>query len=344
MNRKGPFSSVKVPDDRKIADLWIAPFGWAAVTASIDTGVTEELSQSPKSAAGVAKILLLHPESVESVLRVLVAMGFARQSKNLFRLTEDAKAYLVPSSPLARMAELAKHFTTWEHKFLVRKLREQEQILRTFGDTWRNNAEENEAVKEAASGMDSIIKAPSLAGVRSGAFKGIEHLLDVGGGSGAFAAILTEHQPKTRVTILDLPAMCAQAKNWIQSRQAVNIDFHPADFFKNEWKTGCDAIYFSNVLHDWPEQDVLNLFMQARQNVLHQKNKPGRIFVLKVLRQENRNGPLMATIFHMQMQMGFGGAQYTMSDFKRLFKKARFSPPRVVAQFGYYSLLKAHAI
>lgn len=273
-----------------------------------------------------------------------MALGFAKQTKSSFHLTPDAKAYLVPSSPLARLAELSSHFDRREHKFIARKLRERDQILRTYGDTWRENPEENSDVKEAASGMDSIIKAPATAVVRTGAFKEVKHLLDVGGGSGAFAVTLTEHQPGIFVTILDLPAMCKQAAKWVSSRNANNIDFHPADFFKDQWAKGCDSILFSNVLHDWPENQVLDLLKQARREVQSSSKRPGRLFVLEVLRNENRNGPLAATIFHMQMQMGFGGAQYTRSDFKRLFKKAGFGEPKIVARFGYYSLLSSKAV
>ncbi len=342
MKSRGVFRSLKViPDDKKIADLWIAPYGSAAVTAAMESGLTEALARKARSPQQLADQLQLHTESIESVLRVLVAMGFALQKKNQFALTQDAQAYLVPSSPLSRTAEFWKHFETPEHHWVLRKLRETTPILQTFGDAWKDSPEENANVKQAAAGMDSIIKAPSTAVVRAGAFKGVKHLLDVGGGSGAFAVVLTEHQPDTRVTILDLPAMCRQAQALIEKRAATRISFHPADFFKDDWAGECDAIYFSNVLHDWPESKGLELLKKARAAVQGQGKSRGRLYVLEVLRNENRNGPLMATIFHMQMQMGFGGLQYTRADFARLCRKAGFGEPKVVARFGYYSLLKS---
>ncbi|MDQ3232314.1 MAG: methyltransferase domain-containing protein [Pseudobdellovibrionaceae bacterium] len=345
MKVQGSFKALKViPDDRRIADFWIAPWGWAAVTAAIEVGLTEALHKGAQAPHVLAGSLGLHPLSTESILRVMVAMGFAHEKDKVFGLAPDARAYLVPSCPLSRLAELSKHFETPEHKWIVRKLREITPILRTFGDTWRENPDEDAAVKDAAAGMDSVIKAPSTAVVRSKAFQGVEHILDVGGGSGAFAVTLTEHQPETRVTILDLPAMCKQAQSWVEKRGAKNIDFHPADFFKDAWAQGCDAIYLSNVLHDWPLKDVQILLQLARATVEDKPRHRGRLYVLEVLRNENRNGPLMATIFHMQMQMGFGGAQYTRSDFGKLFQEAGFSGPRVVARFGYYSLLRAHAL
>lgn len=344
MKRQNTFTSLKVPDDRKIVDLWIAPYGSAAVTAAIEIGITESLQRAAQTPAQLGKSLHLNPESVESVLRVLVAMGFGKERNGLFSLTEVARAYLVPSSPLSRAFELSFHFATKEHTWVVNKLRETSRVARTYGQIWRENPEENDQVKNAAAGMDSIIKAPATAIVRSGAFRSVQHILDVGGGSGAFAVTLTEHLPKVNVTVLDLPAMCKQAESWVQSRKATHIHFHPADFFKDPWAQNCDAIFFSNVLHDWPEADVLTLLKHARSNVIHGNRRPGQLYVLEVLRDKNKNGPLMATIFHLQMQMSFGGAQYTRADYVRLFKKARFSEPRIVAKFGYYSLLKAHAL
>jgi hypothetical protein len=191
------------------------------------------MEQFPRSACQTAQS--------PSGMRVLVAMGFAQQKKTQFALTPDARAYLVPSSPLARTAEFWKHFESSEHKWVLRKLKETNPVLQTFGDGWKDETDENPSVIQAAAGMDSIIKAPSTAVIRSGAFKGVRHLLDVGGGSGAFAVALTEHQKETQVTILDLPAMCRQSQVWVEKRAAKNIHFHPADFFKDEWAGGCDA-------------------------------------------------------------------------------------------------------
>jgi len=216
MKKRGVFRSLKnIPHNRKIADLWIAPYGAAAVTAAIETGITEALNKAAKTPAQIAKGLSLHAASVESLLRVLVAMGFAQQKKNQFALSADARAYLVPSSPLERREEFWSHFETKEHRWIVRKLRDTNPVLQTFGDLWKDNPNEDSSVKQAAAGMDSIIKAPATAVIRSGAFQGVHHLLDVGGGSGAFAVALTEHQPEIRVTIWDLPAMCKTAKSWV---------------------------------------------------------------------------------------------------------------------------------
>jgi hypothetical protein len=345
MKKRGVFRYLKkIPDDRKIADLWIAPYGAAAVTAAIETGITEALHKTAKSPAQLANELDLHAASVESVLRVLAAYRFARQTKNQFALSPDAQSYLVPSSPLERREEFFSHFETNEHRWVVRKLRETSPTLQTFGDRWKDNPEEDSSVKQAAAGMDSIIKAPSAAVIRSGAFQGVHHLLDVGGGSGAFAVALAEHQRETRVTILDLPAMCKQAQSWVARREAQNIAFHPADFFKDKWASGCDAIYFSNILHDWPEQRGRELLRTARDTVEGQGKSRGRLYVLEVLRQENKNGPLMATIFHMQMQMGFGGLQYTRSQFADACRKTGWGVPKAVASFGYYTLLSAYAV
>ncbi|RYE56962.1 MAG: hypothetical protein EOP48_06840 [Sphingobacteriales bacterium] len=60
--------------------------------------------------------------------------------------------------------------------------------------------------------------------------------------------------------------MISLSKNGDQSN-AKNIHFHPADFFKNPWTSDCDAMNFSNVLHDWPEEAVLN-FSSRREKPL----------------------------------------------------------------------------
>ena len=137
-----------VPDDRKIYDLWLSPYGLAAVTGAIECGLMEALSAKMQSARDLAKAFELNEESVLSVLRVLVAMGFAREKKDGFLISSDARAYLVASSPLGRMAELSRHFQSAEHKFVVRKLREVVPVIRAFGDLWKDSSTDNEDVKD----------------------------------------------------------------------------------------------------------------------------------------------------------------------------------------------------
>lgn len=212
-----------------------------------------------------------------------------------------------------------------------------------YGDDWKSGKGENKQAKSVAEGMDSLIKASAISIAQSGAFEGVSRLLDIGGGSGAYAVAITEAVEDLEAIVLDLPTMCHQAKKFIRRRRAERVSTYCADFFHDDWPAECDGFLFSNVLHDWPIKEVKKLLKKARM-FLPTKIAKGSIFIHEALLDKNRNGPQMVAIFNLQMQMGFGGSQFTKIELSDLLEDAGFTKPRVVAKFGYYTLLQAKTI
>lgn len=100
------FKKINVPIDTKIDDLWQSIWGSSTVAVCMKTGITEILFKNSLAIDEIAFSLKLNLKSTESVLRVLVAMGFAKERSKKFSLTEESKAYLVPSSGLYRGCQL----------------------------------------------------------------------------------------------------------------------------------------------------------------------------------------------------------------------------------------------
>ena len=331
------FKKLKVPLDTEIEDLWQSIWGASAVAVCMKSGITEALNRSNSSTKELAFSLNLNPKFTESILRVLVAMGFAWERSGKFGLTDDSKAYLVPSNELYRGPQLWQYFETSQYKFIYERLINKRPPKHTFGDDWKTGTGENRRAKNGAVGMDSVIKASAISIARSGVFEGTSKLLDVGGGSGAYATSITEEVKDLEAVVFDLPTMCYQAEKFIKKRGSKRVSTHSGDFFDDNWPSDCDGILFSNVLHDWPIKEVQNLLRRARKFI----SKNGRIFIHEALLDKNRCSPLMVTIFDLQMQMGFGGSQFTYEEMSKLLQEAGFGKPKIVAKFGYYSLLQA---
>ncbi|KAJ1695300.1 hypothetical protein LUZ63_011998 [Rhynchospora breviuscula] len=74
-------------------------------------------------------------------------------------------------------------------------------------------------------------------------FRGIESLVDVGGGKGAMAEVIAKNFPHVRCTVLDLPhVICDNPNDGI-------IKFVPGDMFN--YIPPADAVLLKWVLHDW---------------------------------------------------------------------------------------------
>ena len=77
-------------------------------------------------------------------------------------------------------------------------------------------------------------------------------LLDVGGGSGAFAIELCRRYPSLCATVFDLPHVIDIAADKIAEAELRDrIDVHGGDFFADALPPGHDVHLYSMIMHDW---------------------------------------------------------------------------------------------
>lgn len=79
--------------------------------------------------------------------------------------------------------------------------------------------------------------------------RNLDQLLDVGGGPGFVASLLKEENPRIKITVFDLPAICETALNiFRESDQSADLGAHPGDFFHDPFPSGFKAMQLSHVL------------------------------------------------------------------------------------------------
>src|SRR5690606_5840684 len=84
-------------------------------------------------------------------------------------------------------------------------------------------------------------------------------LMDIGCGSGVCGIEIARANPGMKVTLLDLDAMAEEAAGYVQrAGLSARVATHACNMFEDDWPTGHDAHFFSNVFHDWsPETNRL---------------------------------------------------------------------------------------
>ncbi len=91
------------------------------------------------------------------------------------------------------------------------------------------------------------------------------HLLDVGGGSGAFLLAAAEHAPHLRLTLFDLPAVAALARARLgRSPGTGRFDAVGGDFSRDPLPQGADLASLIRVLHDHDDATALALLRAIR--------------------------------------------------------------------------------
>jgi len=185
--------------------------------------------------------------------------------------------------------------------------------------------------------MHSHSLAAAMGVARLGNFDGVKWLLDVGGGSGVFSIALSQRHAQLRCTVLDLPAICELVHDYARTAGATRVDTVSVDMFREAWPRGHDAVFLSNVLHDWSPGTCAELLAKAAASL----PSGGRVYLHEMLLSEARDGPRTAAAFSVHMLIGTRGQQFTFSQLQELLQGAGFHDVQVQSTHAYYSLLRA---
>lgn len=169
-------------------------------------------------------------------------------------------------------------------------------------------------------------------------FAQVERLLDIGGGSGVFSIAIAQRWPDLRGTVMDLATMCDAALHYMREGGVTDrVDTLAVDMFREPWPAGYDALFFSNIFHDWTDETCLALARKAYDRL----PSGGRIMLHEALINDNGDGPATTASFSILMLYGTQGRQFTLPELTALLGEAGFVDCEASATCGYYSLVMA---
>lgn len=140
------------------------------------------------------------------------------------------------------------------------------------------------------------------------------HVVDVGGGMGILLAEILATAPAATGTLVELPAPAANATWWFGEKgladRATAIE---GDFFE-ELPAG-DAIVLAQVLHDWPDDEVVAIASRAAASI----GTDGRVIVVERLRDPSGRSHADMTLL---MRNLFAATERTEDDLLGLLGRA----------------------
>ncbi|MBA2252261.1 MAG: methyltransferase domain-containing protein, partial [Nitrospirales bacterium] len=120
----------------------------------------------------------------------------------------------------------------------------------------------------------SVDVAPAVAAQVD--LKGVETLLDMGGGPGTYALEFLRRHPTLHATVADrAPALDVAREIAASVKHGRRLSYLPLDFLKDEISGRYDVIWFSNVLHIYSAKDNQRLF----QKMTSALNPGGRVLI-----------------------------------------------------------------
>lgn len=328
-------------DDKAIWDLWLSMHYLPAATVADELGIIDALCEDPMTLDALAGKLSLNRRALGVTMSVLCALNLAARREGAYHPTMTARAYLRSGGeyywgPL---------FSSYKdnspiHVQLLGLLKSGDAgVAGRNVEGWAAGKIAPDTARFIAKFMHAHSLPAAVAAARSGAFRDVKKFLDVGGGSGVFAIAAAQRHPKLQATIMDLAAMCAAAQEIFIEGSGVEarVDTASVDMFREGWPKGYDALFFSNIFHDWNEETNATLARKAFAAL----PSGGQIFLHEMLMNDNEDGPLTTASFSMLMLRGTQGKQYTLRELTNILESAGFEDAAASQTSPYYSLVSA---
>ena len=166
----------------------------------------------------------------------------------------------------------------------------------------------------------ALVAEDTLDAVSLGATR---HLMDVGGGTGAFLEAALARHPHLTATLVDLPAVLGPAtERFARAGQSGRVTIHPGSFRDDPLPTGADTISLVRVLYDHADETVAALLRAAFDAL-----PPGGRLVVSEPMAGSRAGDAYFAIYTLAMETGRTRSQAEIAALLRAAGFARIETP-----------------
>jgi cyclopropane fatty-acyl-phospholipid synthase-like methyltransferase len=326
-------------DDRRLQEAWLSQFSFPALTVADEIGLFPLIHSQAMDIQEVATRLSIATRAAEALLGLLASLGFLARHGGKYRITDLSREFLLPESPYY-WGGILKQFRElpMTYDMLLAAVRKNSFTMYGDQDTWEAHEQSVERAEAFTAAMHSISFAAATALARVFDFNGVRSLLDVAGGAGSFCIALARHYPGTQLTVMELPTVCPITEKYVaryELRDRINVV--RGNMFKDDFPKGHDAILFSQIFHDWNEEQCRILASKSFAAL----PSGGRIFIHEILLDDTRDGPAVAAAFSLCMLWGTQGKQYTLEELTRILEPAGFVGISATHTYGYYSVVTA---
>nr|POF26780.1 trans-resveratrol di-o-methyltransferase [Quercus suber] len=165
-------------------------------------------------------------------------------------------------------------------------------------------------------------------------FEGLDALVDVGGGTGTCARIISEAFPHLKCTVLELPHVVANLPD------NSNLNFVGGDMFQSI--PSADAILLKLVLHALSDEECVKVLKKCREAISN-KGKEGKVIIIDIVIDEKKDEHEITSaklFFDMLMMVVVTGRERREKEWEKLFVEAGFSHYKIKPLFGLRSLIE----
>ncbi|MEU9880827.1 methyltransferase [Streptomyces phaeochromogenes] len=316
-----------------------------SVYAAAKLGIAEALADGPRQPAQIAQQVGADEDAVGRLLRLLATHQiFERQPDGAYALTPMADA-LRADHPMSMrdIALLMGHPTHWEDwgHFLDAVVTGEPSLpkLRGMGafEYLMQNPEYGEVFMKGMGAISETETAPILAAYDFSVF---DTVVDFCGGRGGLVAGILQQAPNVSGILSD-PRVDGNGAAAFLAEQGVDGRCRTVsgDLFDPVVEGG-DAYVLKHIVHDWPEEQALQILRNVRAAI-----KPGgKLLLIEMVPPENGNDPHSGKLVDLWLLLLVGGKERTASQYADLVARAGFKLERVVETAAPVSIVQAVAV
>ncbi|NOY59519.1 MAG: hypothetical protein GXO75_11420 [Calditrichaeota bacterium] len=298
------------------------------ISLSVELGLLEFIEKNPGlTEEQIEKYLGFSHRQVRAAIEVLLASKVIKPNENGYAITEQARVYLLKESPFLESLPppvIAKRFL----KIL------KSGIIKGTANKWSKG---KASVPEKWAMQQHLYSFPlGFALYDLGILQKTKNIVDVAGGTGAVCIALALMDSTFEMKIIELPASIGIAEKMIsQYGLSDRIKCIGMDMFTNDWPENVDALLFTNIFHDWDDDQCQILSKKAFEAL----RPGGLILIQEALLYDDKPGPLWTAHWSMAMALFMQGRQFHVRELKSIIEAAGFRDIQIHPLLGYYSSL-----
>jgi SAM-dependent methyltransferase len=294
---------VKILEEvKELRKMWGGFWSARVILTANNLQVFDQL-KTPKSASDLAASIKTDARATEILLDALAGLGLLKKTKNTYRNSPMANRLLVSGTPYYQ-GDILRHadnlWTNWSNL---------DEIMKT-GQPARKSFGAEAFIR----GMHNVAVVKAKKVVRLMHLTAVKKALDLGGGPGTYSIEMSKKVDS--VTLYDLPATVAIAKDIVGKSGITNISFVAGDFINDDIGGKYDLIFISQVLHSFSGSTNLKVIEKA----FNALNPTGLMVIQEFLLDKDRTSPVQGSLFSVNMLVNtHGGRCYSVPEMKGWF-------------------------
>jgi len=273
------------------------------------------------------------PRAVEMLMNALVGMGLLEKRDTIFRNTPLCARYFVAGSvddARAATMHLVHLWRTWSTLTACVRAGASvfHQEMADRGEDWTQSF-------IAAMHHNARARAPLVVGAVG--TEGVNRMLDVGGGSGAYSIAFASANENLQVDLLDLPTVIPIAQGHIErAGLAGRIRTRSGDLRADKFGGGYDLVFVSAICHMLGPDENKDLLRRCFEAL----GPKGRAVIQDFILEPDKTAPKSAALFALNMLVGTqAGSTYNEAEYAIWLKEAGFRDVRHVRLPGPSGLI-----